>query len=79
MEKTYAIVKDFVVINTIVIEEEKVSLLNNIKEAYEATEAIEVLQNQIVEVGYTYDGLNFTNPNPPITPSEPEDNTTPEE
>lgn len=73
MEKLYAIVKDSVVVNTNILEEENIYLLNSVKELHEATDAIEILENQIVEVGYIYDGLNFINPNPPIIPSEPED------
>ena len=63
MEKTYALIKDSIVVNTIIIEEENADMINIIKEINENPEIVEVHLDKNVEVGYIYDGENFIDPN----------------
>lgn len=74
----YACIKDGSVSNTIVIEEASEELINLIKEEHGYDDVIAT--SGIVEVGYTFDGTNFSNPNGdteeevPTLPSEVESN-----
>ena len=71
MEKTYVLIKDSVVVNTVIVEEDN---LDAFKETHENPEMIEIPLDKIVEINYVYDGENFINPNPiaPLEMPEPE-------
>jgi hypothetical protein len=66
MVKTYALIKDSIVLNTVIVEEDN---LDAFKEAHENPEMIEIASDTFVEINYVYDGENFINPNP-IAPLE---------
>jgi hypothetical protein len=63
MQKTYAIVKDSTVLNTVVLEEDDSDIFDTIKEIYENPEIIEIPLDKNVEVNYTYNGEYFIDPN----------------
>lgn len=59
MEKTYALIKDSVVINTVIVEEDNIDLINAIKEIHENPEIVEIPLEKNVEVNYVYNGEDF--------------------
>jgi hypothetical protein len=63
MEKTYALIKDSVVINTVIVEEDNIDLINAIKEIHENPEIVEIPLEKNVEVNYVYNGEDFIDPN----------------
>ena len=63
MEKTYALIKNSVVINTVIVEEDNIDLINAIKEIHENPEIVEIPLEKNVEVNYVYSGEDFIDPN----------------
>jgi hypothetical protein len=63
MEKTYALIKDSIVVNTVIVEEDNIDLINAIKEIHENPEIVEIPLQKNVEVNYVYNGEDFIDPN----------------
>jgi hypothetical protein len=61
-EKSYAIIKDSIVINTAIFDDPSVSMLNYFRELYLANDIIEC--SQYVIPGFTWDGEDFIEQQP---------------
>jgi hypothetical protein len=55
MEKTYALIKDSLVVNTVVVEEDNSDIINTIREINENPQIVEISSEQVVNINYTYD------------------------
>ena len=70
----WAIIKDGVVVNSIIFEGESPMFMEALKNDFGADEIVHCESHKTVpEAGWTYDGTQFINPNPPpaLTIHEP--------
>jgi hypothetical protein len=78
MDKHYACIKDGLVFNTLVIDNERTDIIQQIIDTVEVDELIELEDGEIVEVGFEYNGSEFINPNEILDENTPSDKITAE-
>jgi hypothetical protein len=61
MDKVFVGVKDNLVANTLIIDDENIDLVTSIKDEF-AYDFLVVCEDSQVSIGWTYDGTTFTEP-----------------